>query len=195
MKDGKETRRYHGKVVSAIPGRLRIKLHPSKRSQAMMDGIKGGMGSREGIDNVKLNSSTGSIIVKYDHDRHSADSVLGLLEDLDMLVQSLGHVPVIGDPEGGIGESIGSKGFLEALNDLNRRISGMTHIPIDLKILLPLTFAGAGLWSIGKKGLMVESVPGWLFLWFAFDMFVKLHPAHGTTVKKNPICGPGDCPI
>lgn len=189
MKDGKKTRRYHGKVVSAIPGRLRIKLHPSKRSQALMDGIKHNLDSREGVHHVKLNSSTGSITVKYDHHRHGTNSVLGLLEDLDILVQSLGHVPVIGEPEGGIGKSTHPKGFPEALNDLNRRIFGMTRIPIDLKILLPLAFAGAGLWSIGKKGLMVESIPGWLFLWFAFDMFVKLHPAHGAVVKKNPISG------
>ena len=106
-----------------------------------------------------------------------------------MLVQSLGHAPTIGDAVGEIGKSARPKGFLETLNDLNRRISGIIRIPIDLKILLPLAFAGAGLWSIGKKGLMLESVPGWLFLWFAFDMFVKLHPAHGATVKRNPISG------
>ena len=49
-------------------------------------------------------------------------------------------------------------------------------IPIDLKLALPLVFVGAGLWSIGKKGLMIESALGWLFLWFSFDMLVKLHP-------------------
>jgi len=49
-------------------------------------------------------------------------------------------------------------------------------IPIDLKLALPLVFVGAGRWSIGKKGLMIESALGWLFLWFSFDMLVKLHP-------------------
>jgi hypothetical protein len=66
---------------------------------------------------------------------------------------------------------------VEALNDLNRRICGATGVPVNLKILLPLVFAGAGLWSISRRGLMIEAVPGWLFLWFAFDMFVKLHPS------------------
>jgi hypothetical protein len=42
-------------------------------------------------------------------------------------------------------------------------------------MVLPLAFVGARLWSIGRKGLMIESVSGWLFLWLAFDMFVKLH--------------------
>jgi hypothetical protein len=59
---------------------------------------------------------------------------------------------------------------------LNQRIYSATGIPVNLKQILPLSFVGAGIWSIAKKGLMVEAVPGWLFLWLAFDMFVKLHP-------------------
>jgi hypothetical protein len=68
-------------------------------------------------------------------------------------------------------------GFLAAIDDLNQRISAATGLPINLKLALPLAFVGAVLWSIGRKGLMIEMVPGWLFLWLAFDMFVKLHPA------------------
>ncbi len=178
MKGKKDERRHHAQVASAIPGRLRIKLHPLHRSQETMDGIKRGLDPQGGVHDVRLNRSTGSITVRYDHGRHSTESILGLLEDLDVVVQSLGHAPVMEKPEQGTGEGVGSEGFLAAVNDLNQRIYGKTGIPVDLKIVLPLAFACAGLWSIGKKGLMIESVPGWLFLWFAFDMFVKLHPAH-----------------
>ncbi len=181
MKDENETTCCHGKVASAVPGRVRIKLHPANRNQAFMDGIKSGLGSREGIQDIRLNGATGSVTVRYDHARHGTDSILGLLEDLDVVVQTLGRFPAIKIPEGGAVESGVSKGLPEALNDLNRRIYAATRIPFDLKIVLPLLFAAAGLWSMGKKGLMIESVPGWLFLWFAFDMFVKLHPAHGET--------------
>jgi len=69
-----------------------------------------------------------------------------------------------------------SQNFIFAIEDLNRRIQSATGLPIDLKLALPLTFVGAGAWSIARRGLMIEAVPGWLFLWFAFDMFVKLHP-------------------
>jgi cation transport ATPase len=142
-----------------------------------MNGVKERLDSREGVHHVRLNNATGSITVRYDHDRHSTQSVLGLLEDLDTVFQSLGHEAEMASPEGEVGEAFASAGFVEALNDLNRRIYGTTGIPVNLKILMPLLFAGAGLWSISRRGLMIEAVPGWLFLWFAFDMFVKLHPS------------------
>jgi len=178
MTNGNNAKSGHARVVSAIPGRVRIKLHPSKRSPAVMDGIKQRLDFHEGVRDVRLNTSTGSITVKYDHLRRGTESVLALLEDLDTVFQPLGHKTDMASPEGEVGDAFASAGFLEALNDLDRRIYGMTGIPINLKIVMPLAFAGAGLWSISKRGLMIEVVPGWLFLWLAFDMFVKMHPSH-----------------
>lgn len=168
---------HHARMASATPGRLRIKLHPSRRTPQVMNGIKQGLGPQEGVRDVRLNPSTGSVTVKYDRHHHDTDSILDVLEDLDVVVQSLGDVPSIKQPHAGADKRDRSEGFLAAIEDLNQRIHGTTGLPIDLKLILPLVFAGAGLWSISKRGLMVESVPGWLFLWFAFDMFVKLHPA------------------
>lgn len=172
-----EKTHHHARMASATPGRLRIKLHPSHRTPQVMNGIKRGLDFQEGVHDVRLNSSTGSVTVKYDRHHHDTESILGVLEDLDVLVQSLGHVPDIKRSAPGADGMDRSKGFLAAIEDLNQQIHGATGLPIDLKLILPLAFAGAGLWSISKRGLMVESVPGWLFLWFAFDMFVKLHPA------------------
>jgi len=172
-----DTARRYARIASAIPGRLRLKLHRSHRDQDIMNGIKRGLEPADGVHDVKINRSTGSITVRYDHARQTRDGVLGLFQDLDVVVQSIGHVPSIEASEGGKSTSAGSEGFLAAVNDLNRRIYDTTGVPVDLKILLPIAFAGAGIWSIARRGLMVESVPGWLFLWFAFDILVKLHPA------------------
>ncbi len=176
MKSEKHVIGGHARVVSSVPGRVRVKVHSEKRNPALMNDVKNSISSHEGIHDVRLNNATGSITVRYDHSRHSKESVLKLLEDLDTVFQSLGHETDLGRPEEGIDNAFASAGFLESLNDLNRRIHGMTGIPINLKIVIPLAFAGAGLWSISKRGLMIEAVPGWLFLWLAFDMFVKMHP-------------------
>lgn len=169
--------RHTARIASDIPGRLRLKLHPSHRDRDVMNGIKHGLEPADGVHHVKINRSTGSITVRYDHARHTTDSVLGLLQDLDVVVQSIGHVPRVAASDGGTRTPDRSEGFLAAVNDLNQRIHAKTGVAVDLKLLLPAAFAGAGIWSIARKGWMVESVPGWLFLWFAFDMFVKLHPA------------------
>jgi hypothetical protein len=181
MKIGKDPGRAHARVASAVPGRLRIKLHPSKRNPALMKGVKQSLVSREGVHDVRVNDATGSITIHYDQARHSKENVLKLLEDVDTVFHCLGHEADFGSLEGGVDDAIGSAGFLESLNDLNRRIYVMTGIPLDLKTIMPLAFAGAGLWSISKRGLMIEAVPGWLFLWLAFDMFVKMHPSERAT--------------
>jgi hypothetical protein len=163
------------RVKSHIPGRVRFLLHAGQRSPAAMDAIQEQLQGLQGIDEVRLNPANGSVTIRYDHARHTMAGLLGLLEDLDVVVESIGHLPSVG--EAGHGNGGSQPEFLAAIEDLNQRLREATRLPVNLKLLLPLSFIGAGLWSIGRRGLMIESVPGWLFLWFAFDMFVKLHPA------------------
>lgn len=161
-------------VKSHVPGRLRFKLHHKSRDPDTLEGIQRQLKTMQGIDEVRVNSANGSVTVNYDHAHHSMSGILGVLEDLDVLVESIGHLPGVGDTNHANG--VERPEFLVAIDDLNQYIRQKTALPINLKLVLPLAFLGAGLWSIGRRGLMIESVPGWLFLWFAFDMFVKLHP-------------------
>jgi hypothetical protein len=176
MTDAKSNKNKTAIVVSHLPGRIRFKLHAQNRDKETMEGIKSNLEAREGIHDVRLNPTCGSVTVHYDHDCHSMSGILGFLEDLDVIVESVGHLPSIG--ENGDSDHGGeSPEFISAVNDLNWHIRRATGLPVDLKLVLPLTFVGAGVWSISRKGLMTESVPGLLFIWFAFDMFVKLHSA------------------
>ena len=173
--------RHPARIASLVPGRLRLKLHRTSRDAQVMHRIKSGLESREGIQGVRVNPVNGSVTVHYDHKRHGTAGILGSLEDLDVMVESIGHLPSVDN-----GEHPDGRGFLAATEDLNRRLRRLTGLPIDLKLILPLMFVGAGIWSTVRKGLMIEAVPGWLFLWFAFDMFVKLHP-HETEHKRQPM--------
>jgi hypothetical protein len=163
------------KVASHTPGRLRFKLHTLSRDPDTLEGIVENLQTREGIHTVRLNRDCGSVTVHYDKERHSMAGILGFLEDIDVLVESIAHVPGAGE---GVEAAAGghAPGFITAINDLNERLRQVSGLPVDLKLVLPLAFVGAGVWSVGKRGLMIESMPGWLFFWFAFDMFVKLHP-------------------
>jgi hypothetical protein len=154
---------------------MRIKLHPMRRQRAAMERLTEKIESQEGIHRVRLNHTTGSLTLMYDHNRITKDGVLGFLEDLDVVAKELG--PGLKDslPEAAGGTSA-SPSFLQAIEDLSLRVWRRTGIRLNLKLALPLAFVAAGLWSIRKQGLMVAAVPGWVFLWMAFDMFVKLHP-------------------
>jgi len=174
MNQNKPKPQHRAHVASLTPGRLRIKLHPQHRDEATLQVIQTDLQAQEGVQEVKVNLANGSLTMQFDRGRYTPKGIMGLLEDVDVLVESIGQasklegvVPVQGEP---------SPSFIFAVEDLNRRIQSTTGLPIDLKLVLPLTFIGAGAWSIARRGLMVEAVPGWLFIWFAFDMFVKLHP-------------------
>jgi hypothetical protein len=164
--NGQETEhRHHSRLESLTRGRLRVKVHPRSRAPQLMQNLQRRLRSQEGIHDVSINPATGSVTVRYDHGRYSAAGILGVLEELDFVIDST----LSGGPTA-------PAGFLAVIDDLNTRLNDMTGISIDLRIAMPLVLVGAGIWSIGKKGLMLESVPGWLLLWFAFDMFVKTHP-------------------
>jgi len=138
-----------------------------------MQYIANNLSSREGINDVKMNESTGSIRVNYDSSIHDAAGILGVLEDLDV---------IISEYQGGIGiggETLtwdnGTLTFTNAIRDLSERLSSLTGMKIDLKDILPLSFLGLGAWSIARNGLRLAQVPGWVFVWLAFDAYMKLH--------------------
>jgi hypothetical protein len=174
MGQSQPTLRHRAQIASLTPGRLRFKLHPQSRGALTMKGIQTDLQSREGVQDVKVNPASGSVTLQFDPRCHSPAGIIGLLEDVDVLVESIGHLPTVDD--GKPGEGLESISFLAAVEDLNQRIRSATGLPINLKIILPLSFIGAGIWSIARKGLMIEAIPGGVFLWLAFDMFVKLHP-------------------
>lgn len=177
MANAKPIKKKLAVVASHIPGRIRFKLHSQNRDKETMERLKHNLEAQEGIHNVRLNPACGSVTVHYDHSRHSMSSILSFLEDMDVIVESIGHLPSVGENED-LDYGGEKPEFIAAVNDLNWRIRRTTGLPVDLKLMLPLAFVGAGAWSISRKGLMIESVPGLLFLWLAFDMFVKLHSAH-----------------
>jgi Zn-dependent membrane protease YugP len=174
----KPTHRAH--VASHTPGRLRIKIGGGRRNPKALDRIKTGLEATEGIHSVQVSPATGSVTLHYDPKRHSTAGVLGLLEDMDVIVESLTHAPSVGEAEAAAG---GTLTVGEAIDDLNERLQRWTRLPIDLRAVLPLSFMGAGLWSIFRNGLMLEKVPGWMLLWVGFDLFVKTRP---TDVVRTP---------
>ncbi len=136
--------------------------------------IKEKLEARPGIHDVSINEMTGSVKVSYDRGRHNMEGIVHVMEDLDVILSD--YVPGIG-PAGGVlgGGGGGVSALPEALEDLNKRLSAAIHVSLDLKTVLPLGFLAAGLWSIARNGFMMARVPGWVFLWLAFDTYVKLH--------------------
>jgi hypothetical protein len=172
--DGK----HHGHIVSLLPGRMRVRLHRSHRGPAEMKQIEQELGRRDGITSVTTDARTGSVLVQYDHRTVSKDDLVAMLYDVGVVAREvLGAEALPIGREGGVVEhSTAATGVLDALTDLDRRISELTDGKVDLKLLMPL---GLGLLAarqiLTTGGLGLAEVPAYVLLWYTFDSFYKLH--------------------
>jgi hypothetical protein len=164
-------RKHHAKTASATRGRLRIRFDRSSRDQALLERVKHHLSTQNGIDGIDANPGTGSMTIRYDESQQSKASLFHLLDDLDVVMD----VAVHASDSGGAGGSTG-KNLAGAIDDLSAWMRHKTGVRANLRNWLPLGLAGAGVWSLAREGPMIESVPGWVFLWLALDVFVKLHP-------------------
>jgi hypothetical protein len=143
---------------------------------------------RQGVQAVHVNQAAGSLTVHYDPDHHPGNSIIRLLEDLDVIVGTGLDLPRI-EGSGRLYENSSVATTLgAALDDLDHQIASLTGATVDLRTLFPLSLAGIGIWLIRENGLMLDAAPGWLFLWLAFDAFVRLHPhAPATSSAFAPV--------
>jgi len=168
--------RHHAEVASHIAGRLRVRLHRHSRHSHVLTHLQHVLIEQKGIHEVTVNHAAGSVTVKYDTRVHSGTGILGLLEDLDILVATVLDAPHLDAADAGGTQSAAGLTLAGALDDLDQRVLGLTGHTVNFRTLFPLSLAGLGVWQIWEQGLMIEMVPGWLLVWLAFDAFVKLHP-------------------
>ncbi|MGE3910254.1 MAG: HMA2 domain-containing protein [Chloroflexota bacterium] len=168
----------HGHIVSHIAGRMRVRLHEEHRDAETLEQIEDGLCSHEGVDAVTTNPRTGSILVNYDHERLSKDDLTSLLRDAGLIARDLLGAEEIPDD---LGESAPpthsstATSLLDALTDLDMRLSRMTNGRLDVKLLVPAGLGLLALRQIALNGLGLGQVPGYVLLWYTFDSFYKLH--------------------
>lgn len=168
---------HHAEVASHIPGRLRVRLHRRSRHPHVMTRLQQTIAAQPGVQGAEVNQAAGSITVQYDAQTHGETGIFSLLEDLDVLIGTVLDAPHLeAAPIEGDGHSKTAVTLPGVLDDLDKRVAGLTGHTVNLRTLFPLGLAGFGVWQIAEHGLMVEMVPGWLLIWLAFDAFVKLHP-------------------
>ncbi len=176
MKPEKQQHKHTANLASHVPGRLRIKLSPACRAPHVMGRIGDSLREKDGIHKVRLNDTTGSVTITYDHRKLDREGIYQILDDVDVIISDLTGAPQVEEPTAAAGKKEAPLTFISAAEDLNKRLSEITGVKVDLKTALPLSLVGLGIWSIARSGLGLDKIPGVLFLWLAFDAFHKLHP-------------------
>jgi hypothetical protein len=158
------------KVVSATPGRLRLRIAHSHRQPETMEYIANTLDAQPHVDEVRTNVNHGSIVIKYSGKSGDLSNVLATLEDIGIIFAEI--------TEGG---TEASTTVSTAVVDLNKRVRKATDGVVDIRFLFPL---GLGILAIRKlmmKGLQFDIIPWYVLAWYSFDSFIKLH---GITPQK-----------
>jgi hypothetical protein len=160
-----------GRIISATPGRLRVRVDRPFRDAELMNQVRDRLEKQAGVDVVTTRAASGSVLVNYDRHAHSRDDILAQLRDAGLVVLGVttGDVP----PE--LGNSKGAASIVAVVDELDRRLSLYTGRRVDLKLLFPLTLGGIGVWQWLRYGPGFNTAPAYLLLWYAFDSFVNLY--------------------
>jgi hypothetical protein len=174
---------HHGRIVSHAPGRMRVRLNQEHRDPAAMKQIEQQLGGRSGVTSVSTDHRTGSLLVQYDHVSLAKDEMVDILFDVGVVARDLLGAEELPEDLGResadhrcVAEhSAGAVSVLDALTDLDNRISRLTGGKVDLKLLVPAGLGLLALRQVALNGLGLGQVPGYVLLWYTFDSFYKLH--------------------
>ncbi len=169
------------RIVSAIPGRLRLKVPRKRGMLEEMQRIADALTSRSGVSDVQINPQTGSILIHYDPERGSLDDLRSALQHLGIIINQETTNEVLLSPGGGASQA--SVNLTRSLDNLNTRVGRATNELADLRLLVPLGLGALTVRQIVRHGLKLNDVPWYVAGWYAFQTFTTLNRTTHQPVK------------
>ena len=159
-------------LARAIPGRRRYYAKALVGNDALAQAVEKALSKLDGIDEVKANPVSGSLLLIYHGDEARIDAVAGRLENRVFSVPPEAAKPSIGDAptpfeEAADGLASFGRHIHGTFSAINRHMKLATGGWFDLPSLLSLLFTVRGL----QKILVTKQLPtGPQLLWWAFSI-------------------------
>jgi hypothetical protein len=173
----------HKKGVSHhIPTRTRYRLPKGRRSKETAARIVEKVSKVPGVKSVDVNERTGSVLVNHEEHPEILNGLGGALDSIagDLFEEVL-------EEEGAL-----IPGFSLLAHLLKKRASTVDHFLaektdnlVDLKMLVPLLFLGAGLVKVARSTNWIHEIPAWVLFYYAYDSYLKFHPPEITTAVRS----------
>jgi hypothetical protein len=150
-------------VAHQVPGRIRLKVPNVKDNPELVDQIKQMFHVIPGIEDVTVNPTTGSVVLRYDTDKH--DEFHGHLEhhtggherpptnEIDALANKIGQ-----EAEFLAEHSHTARVIVDYFKHFDDQIKLATGNVVDLKIVLALGIAGFTIFEVGASA----ATPVWV---------------------------------
>jgi Heavy metal associated domain 2 len=179
-------------VAHQVPGRIRMKVPAAKGNPELLQQIAETFAAIPGIENITVNPATGSVVMKYDVDRH--DEFHGRFQD---------HVPegcgyrapatdidqfalrIEQEAEFLASHSESARAVVDFFKRADCEIRSATDNYVDLKILLALGIIGFTVLEVGTAA----ATPVWVTLTlFSLNHVIEMHAMHANA-------GPATAPV
>ena len=163
-------------VAHHLPYRTRYRLASHHRNADIQDRINASISKVPGVKKVEFNERTGSVLVHHDEIPEILGTLSGVMDGIagdlfeEIAQEELAVIP---------GMSLTAHITKKHLAKIDRYCAKMTNNLIDLKMLLPLVLLGAGFYQASRKNAWFESVPPLVFLYYAYDSYLKFHAPRG----------------
>jgi hypothetical protein len=183
-------------IAHQVPGRVRMKIPAGKNNPELLKQIGEVFGAIPGIEEIEVNPTTGSVVLRYDTDRHDEfhgtfnkhyaahgagdngvpngaarsgpnGAMHGADTDLDKLTGS-----IEAEAEFLASHSHSARVIVDFVKNLDREIKLATGNSVDLKILFAIGMIGFTVLEIGATA----ATPVWVTLAiFSVNHFIELH--------------------
>ncbi len=169
-----------GRIVHHVPGRLRIKVLGVRAESEFLAAVQGVIGALHGVDSVRVNPSSSSIVVDYSPSDTVFQFRLQQDPELAAWLELGGEDALLAEIDEAVTASVRylerhsrlAESIVCAAEQLDSNLRKASDGYLDLKVLLPLGVAVAT--SLNKA--RSRSTPMWMSLGtFAFNAFMSLH--------------------
>jgi hypothetical protein len=153
------------RVVSASPGRLRLRLPRGAASRDRLAAAADDLGGRAGVTRAEARWRTGSLLVDYDP--AAAEAVWSALGELGLARPAVPAARAEGsDPE--------AARVLGALTRANTLVARRTN-GTDLRTLVPVGLGMLALRQLVRGDQRLADAPWYILAWYASETFQEFH--------------------
>jgi len=156
-------------LVHATPGRIRIRFERALRSPEFMQSLADSIAKTDGVRQVSVNPSTGSLLLTYDPE------ILGM-SDLYLLAKAAGiTLTMSGTANPAASDTVppAAAGISSAFDRLNGAVADFTGGKADARTLIPMGLAAWALRQITLSKGNLTAVPWYVLLWYSFEIFTR----------------------
>jgi len=187
------------KIEHQVPGRVRMKIPTGKGNPELLRQVSEVFAAIPGIEEIVTNPTTGSVVLRYDVDRHdefhgsfephyhahaAVDGAHGADTELDKLTHS-----IEAEAEYLASHSHTARVIVDFVKKVDQEIKRATDNNIDLKIVFAVAIIGLTVFEVGATA----ATPVWVTLAiFTVNHFIEVHERQKLqgAISGNPNLAP-----